>query len=97
MWRSSSHAWFHFIPARNLMIPSHSGFGETNPVYCSTNVRRGFSAACPGSVFECLGPWEYELVEKEQVDLPHSRENAYGKERRTSLPSYRSTIRHDPK
>jgi hypothetical protein len=81
----------------SLVIRKHPNLWERARFISALTRVAPFSAVCPGSVFVCLGPWEREQVEKEQVDLPHSRENAYGKERRTSLPSYRSTILRDPK
>ncbi len=55
------------------------------------------SAICPGLVFGYPELLAREPVEKEQVHLGRSTGNAYGKGRRTSLPSYHSTIRRDPK
>jgi len=56
-----------------------------------------FNAVCPDSVFGCPELWEHWPAEMGQIDLLRSTENAYGKERRTWLPSYRSTIRRDPR
>src|SRR5262249_1712588 len=85
-------------PVSRPIITSHSSRSSNGAQ------RRGYStpvlplsAVCPDSVFGCPERWECLLVEKGQIGLLHSVESAYGKERLTWPPSYRSIIRHDPK